>query len=209
MKVVAVIGDVVASRGIAARAQFQRKLGKILRARTKAATGLASPYTLTLGDEFQAVYRSADSLWVDLIELLAAIHPVRARLAIGVGELSTRINPEQALGMDGPAFHHARAAMTALKENGGRLLLRADAEEPWHLANHSLTLIAHYLDGWAATRLRVLAALLRGESVRDMESALKISKVAVYKNINVAALDAVVGICQEISRAINAELRTA
>jgi hypothetical protein len=42
--------------------------------------------------------------------------------------------------------------------------------------------------------------------VRALESALKISKVAVYKNINVAALDEITAILHEISRALNHEL---
>src|SRR5438270_579082 len=116
MQAIAIIGDIVDSKDIARRDAFQRKLAKALTARGKEKkSGLVSPYTITLGDEFQAVYRSAHHLWTDIITLLGDIHPVQARFAIGVGELTTRINHRQALGMDGPAFHRARAAITELK----------------------------------------------------------------------------------------------
>jgi hypothetical protein len=209
VNVIALIGDLVGSKSIERRAVFQRRFAQVLALRTDEAAGLASPFTLTLGDEFQAVYRSADSLWRDIMEILAAIHPVQARFAIGVGELSTRLNPEQALGMDGPAFHLARSAMTSLKESGKRLLVGAANDANWRLANHSLALISHQLESWNQKRFRILAGLLRGRSVRELETALKISKVAVYKNINVAALDDIAAICHEISRAINLELRRA
>src|SRR5262249_20799962 len=144
--------------------------------------------------------------WNDVFEVLAALHPVRCRVALGLGNLSTRINPEQALGMDGPAFHRARAAMTSLKKTGGVLQISAEQESTWRLANHSLALISHHLERWNQTRLRILAGLLAGRSVRELEATLKISKVAVYKNINTAALDEVAAICQELNRAIDAEV---
>src|SRR4051794_22304060 len=86
MKVIAIIGDIVASKALQRRAAFQRRLAATLAATNRANAALASPYTITLGDEFQAVYRSADRLWIDVVEILAAIHPVEARFALGVGD---------------------------------------------------------------------------------------------------------------------------
>jgi hypothetical protein len=206
MQAIVIIGDIVASKALQRRAAFQRRLGTTLAATNRANPALASPYTITLGDEFQAVYRSADRLWLDVIEILAAIHPVEARFAVGVGELSTRLNPRQALGMDGPAFHRARAAITALKQGSARLRIAGEADEPWGLVNHTLAHLSHYIDGWSQKRLQILAGLLRGRTVRELETSLKISKVAIYKNINAAALDEVVAICQDIANALNAAL---
>ncbi len=207
MQVIAVIGDLVGSKALADRAALQRKLKKQLERVGKEAKGLASPYTLTLGDEFQAVYRGAESVLGDIVVLLAEIHPVRARFALGVGALTTRINAQQALGMDGPAFHQARAALMALKED--RRLLRVAGSEPkdWALANHVLNLLSHQVEGWTQNRLRVLAGLLRGKSVKEIERGLEISRVAIYKNIRAAALDEVVGICHELSAALGRALR--
>jgi hypothetical protein len=208
MQVIAVIADIVGSKGLERRAAFQRKLANALAATSEDNPTLASPYTITLGDEFQAVYKSTDRLWIDIAEILAAIHPVRARFALGVGGLTTRINPTQALGMDGPPFHRARAAMTAMKTSGIRWQIAADDAGDWRLANHTLALLSHYAEGWGQKRLQVLAGLLRGRAVRELETSLRISKVAIYKNINAAALDEVVAICQELQARLAAELRS-
>jgi len=208
MQVIAVIGDIVASRNLPQRAVFQRRLKKVLDQTTGGARHLASPYTITLGDEFQAVYRKADGLFADVFRIMAEIHPVRTRIAIGVGDLSTRINPQQALGMDGPAFHLARAALTELKENK-RLLRIKGAGEEWRLACHLLNLLSHQVAGWSRNRLLVLEGLLRLQPVKEIEAGLQISRVAVYKNIRAAALDEVVGICHELERALNQVLRDA
>ncbi len=209
MQIIAVIGDIIESKELARREAFQRKLAAALAAVGGPGSGLASPYTITLGDEFQAVYRSAGTVWRDVVDILAALHPVRVRFAIGVGELTTRLNPKQALGMDGPAFHRARAAMTELKDGPVRFRVAGAQEADWRLANHTLGLLSRHLDGWSRNRLQVLAGLLHGRPVREIEAALRISKVAVYKNINAAALDEVVAICQEIERALAGALHRA
>jgi hypothetical protein len=207
MQVIAVIGDLVGSRGVAQRSAFQRRLAKVLEKTSAAARRLASPYTITLGDEFQAVYRGGESLFADVVGIMAEIHPVRARFAVGVGELTTRINPEQALGMDGPAFHQARAALTALKAEERLLRIAGAEEKTWALANRVLNLLSNDLEDWSRNRLFILAGLLQGHAVREIEEGLKISRVAVYKNIRAAALDEVAGICQELAGALDRTLR--
>jgi hypothetical protein len=109
--------------------------------------------------------------------------------------------------MDGPAFHRARAALTELKADGGLVRIAGAEDGRWALANHTLNWLSHHLSGWRRNRLEVLAGLLRRESVREIERALRISRVAVYKNIRAAALDDVAGICHELTRALNQALR--
>lgn len=208
MHVIALIGDLVHSKELEKRGAFQRRLVKVLEQTGSTATQLASPYTVTLGDEFQAVYRAADSLFADMLSIMAEIHPVQTRFALGLGELTTRINSKQALGMDGPAFHRARAALNELKSDAGLLRIRGEDEARWKLANRALNLISHHAEGWSRNRLLIVAGLLRGTSVREIEDGLRISRVAVYKNIRAAALDDVVGICHELTREMNDTLRS-
>lgn len=207
MQVIAVIGDLVNSKAVAQRSVFQRKLARTLADAGRDARGLASPYTITLGDEFQAVYRGAETLFADVVTIMAEIHPVRARFAFGVGELTTRVNPEQALGMDGPVFHQARAALTELKNDGRLLRIAGAGSDTWRLANGALNLISHQAATWTRNRLLVLAGLLRDKPVREIEDGMRISRVAVYKNIRAAALDDVKGVCQELTAALTRTLR--
>lgn len=207
MQVIAVIADIVSSKSVAKRSAFQLRLAKLLLNVGKDAHQLASPYTITLGDEFQAVYRSGQSVLADVVSIMAEIHPVRARFAFGVGELTTRINPKQALGMDGPAFHRARSGLARLKKERRLLRIEGETDETWRLANHTLGLLSHQAEGWSRNRLLILAGLLDGKSVKEIEDGLRISRVAVYKNIRAAALDDVVGICHELGRLLSEALR--
>jgi hypothetical protein len=206
VKYIVKICDVVESRQLADRELFQRKLAKVLTETSRGSRGLASQYTITLGDEFQAVYRTADSLIADHIAIMAEIHPVRIRVSIGVGNLTTRVNPKQAIGMDGPAFYSAREALVALKKTPDLMRISGDSKGTWTLANSTLNLITRRIRGWARNRLLVLTALLRDEGVSEIAAKLQISRVAVYKNIKLASLDEIVGICGELTRMLNETL---
>lgn len=202
MNVIAIIGDVVRSRRVSNRRGLQARLSRALGEVSHANRCLASPYTLTLGDEFQAVYRRAERVVADILDLVEAIHPVQARFALGIGSLSTPVNREQALGMDGPAFHHARAAMDALKREKGLCRIDADPVERWKPINHVLAYVGHHAAGWDRNRWRILRKRYDGVPVIKMVEAVGISKVAIHKNIRVAALDDVAAICHDLTQAL-------
>lgn len=205
--VLALIADLAGSRQVPRRAALQRKLERTLADVSAGHPGLASPYTLTLGDEFQAVYRDPGRVFVDILQILASIHPVKARFSLGVGELATAINPHQALGMDGPAFHRARATLGALKRQHRVWAVADDPPARWALANHSLAYIGHHLLGWDRNRLLILRRRLLAIPAAEIADELRISKVAVHKNIRVGALDEIGGVCHEIAASLTHALQ--
>ncbi len=81
-----------------------------------------SPFTITLGDEFQAVYGGFEAVLGDTVEIIAEVYPHRLRMALGHGPLSTDLNPTAALGMDGPCF---AAAIEGWKHNSLAILARS------------------------------------------------------------------------------------
>lgn len=119
----AIIGDLINSKKLPAedRAAIQERLKALLNGvNENFSSFLVSPFLMTLGDEFQGVLTAAkpaleiiDFLGQNLMEL-----PIQIRYGIGIGELSTNVNREQALGDDGPAYHHARQGIEQLKKEG-------------------------------------------------------------------------------------------
>ena len=137
MNYLALIGDICGSRKVGERAQLQETLRCVLDQLNAAhGEGLVSPFTITLGDEFQAVLSTATPVWEMIAAIQSELFPVRVRFGLGLGEIETAINREAALGMDGPAFHLAREAMDVLKTEAGLyrvegLPLGALAGWPW------------------------------------------------------------------------------
>ena len=207
MKYLVLIGDVIGSKQLPARAQFQRRLKSALQRLNGRRKNLISPYTLTLGDEFQAVYRDPSGLFADIFTLLSGIAPVQARFAIAVGEIVTPINSTQSIGMDGSAFHLARARLEKLKGQG-RLLGIPDSDDPrWRLPVSTLAVLSGLMEGWRQKRLQLFAGMLAGAGVGDLARQTRITPRAVNKNIRAADLDEWRRIVDEISRLLNEEIK--
>lgn len=198
MDFIGIIADIVASRAETARGQVQKKLVKVLNAINRERSEvLASPYTVTLGDEFQALYRTPVGLFGDLWRISAALHPVRVRYSVALGGLSTSLNREQAIGMDGPVFHIARDGLEQAKKL--RAVFRVGgAFENIELINDALMLISHSARDWNSNRLAIEADLSAGKPVKEISKRVGISESAVYKNIKAAALNTVTAITRDI-----------
>jgi hypothetical protein len=210
MRAVCIIGDIVASRHIRNRAVIQRRLETALRLLNRhKRSNLVSPYTVTLGDEFQAVYSHSEKIFTDLWYLLYILYPIRTRFSIGCGPLRTSINRKRALGMDGPAFYAAREGIESLKDSDG--LFRVESKSAKSLpsfVNLSLDLIAHLSSNWKRNRLFIFHRILVGDSVKAIARRSSLTATAVYKNIQVGGLTTVAATCREIEAAIADNLKT-
>lgn len=190
---IVLIGDLIESRKLSnrGRAATQKDLKTVLGQINRDASGILSPWTITLGDEFQAVYQSAGSLFTHLWTIMAAIHPVYARFSVSAGAITTPINRKQAIGMDGPAFHAARDGVNILKKDEGLLRVNIQNPEIERLMNASLMLVSKEMLGWNSNRFHILQKLGQGEEVSRIAADMGLSEVAVYKNRKAGALDVI------------------
>ncbi|RKY87306.1 hypothetical protein DRQ09_04675, partial [candidate division KSB1 bacterium] len=133
-------------------------------------------------------------------------YPQRIRFSIGAGEILTDINPFQAIGMDGPAFHNARKGIQELKKT--RFLFKIVSDEMHNLdfLNNNLYLISHIINDWKKNRLEILKRLINGYTIQQISDSLKISTTAVYKNITEGALKIIIELFKEISLFVNQRL---
>ncbi len=181
----AVIADIVDSKKIDNRGELQNKLISVLDALNQNSKNLVSPYTVTLGDEFQAVCRAEAPIISDIITIMKAIYPVKLRVAVGTGIISTKINSSSAIGMDGPAFYSSRDGITEMKkQNFTNIQFFAEkADEEQDLINKMNTLVFSMMDKWKPNTFYTFEGLLRTKSIKEIQSELKISERAVYKLI--------------------------
>lgn len=210
---IVLIGDLIRSKelGDKKRERYQSLLRKETNRINQESSSMVSPLTITLGDEFQAVYEDLSAVLADSWSILAALHPVRVRFSIGVGEIYTSINHEQALGMDGPAFHVARDGMNLIKESGRiyNVSLGSASDRPEEelslaeLINYSLHLLSNEIKQWKKTRFQVLVMQQRGVSVKKIAENLGISESAVYKNKDDGDLDLILSLKESIGKNIN------
>jgi hypothetical protein len=121
---------------------------------------ILSPYTITLGDECQAVLSGPKGLFHDIITIRMGIYPHRMRFSVGMGAVATRINRTAAIGMDGEAFYNARDGLEALKKIGGTFAVSGLRLPHAGLIAESLKLVSWLSADWERNRLGVLLGLI-------------------------------------------------
>ena len=183
--VIAIIADIVDSKRIARRAEFQRSLKVVLaRVSKRSHKHLLSPFTLTLGDEFQAVYARFDSLFADILQIALEIYPEPVRYAIACGPLSTDINTRAALEMDGRAFHDARDLLSALKKEKRTIIqIKTTGLFDPSLVDISLRLFCNELETWNRNTYSIFLTLVEGASVGVAANRASVTRRAAYKAI--------------------------
>jgi hypothetical protein len=204
---IVIIADIVNSQKIKNRGQVQANLLSVFKKINKN-PDVISPYTITLGDEFQAVYNRTNSIFKDIWQISLAIYPVKVRFSIGVGEITTRINTRQSLGMDGPAFHNARNGLTRLKNSDYLLDISADNNEIDSLLKDTVHLVSHFIHRWKRNRLEILTLLLDGLTPKQISKKVDLTDKAVYKNISAGALYVIISLLTEIEKQLNKMLKT-
>ncbi|MGZ0657320.1 SatD family protein [Coraliomargarita sp. W4R53] len=182
-----IIGDLIDSKKIENRAAFQKQLKAGFEEID--AGDIASPYTITLGDEFQAVYFGGRGLLRSLFAIRALIHPHQCRFSIAFGEITTEINPSQSIGMDGPAFHQAREEIERMKKSDDSLRINGLPNARLdRLYLPMINLLWESTLSWNANRLKILLQSLRGTSADPVTYDLNITDRAISKNIREARL---------------------
>lgn len=208
MKYLVMIADVVGSRQLDHREDAQRRLEAVLEELNEDGNQLLSPYTITLGDEFQALFSAADRVFPDLLAVMRALHPVGLRFALAIGALSTPVNPVQAIGMDGQAFYRARDLLERMKKQDLTIAV-AGLPGDDQLLDGALSLLNHHIRKWHPNRLDILQLLLQGFAVSAIAQRLDISEQGVYKNIRDGALEPTIQLIRALTANMNSALMDA
>jgi hypothetical protein len=193
LKSIALIGDVIRSRGLAGRQRHQVQLG--LEELTAAINqryrrAIAARFLVTLGDEFQGVLKQADII-PDLIWTIeASLGKAEVRIGIGFGTLNPPFKPV-ALGMDGSAFHAARQAIELARKRrlqGGLFVGFGETDDL--VLNGFARLARHVRQELTKGQMRVLALLRQGRAQAEVAKELRLSPQAVSKRARGAGWDA-------------------
>lgn len=193
-KYIAIIGDLINSKKIKDRKNFQSKLQKsFIKINEDFKEIIVSKFTLTIGDEFQALIRPNKKIMFLLDRLYADINH-EFRIGIGYGEISTEINPEISIGADGEAFWNARKSINYVHANnysGKRNIYFASNNEVNDNTVNTLFLLTETLKNqWTSvqkeTFLKMIENNIYSELFNQQEFAnkIEISESSLSKRLN-------------------------
>ncbi len=179
--------DLVASTSVPDRAQLQLRIEQVLqRANAEEAAGLVVPLSVTLGDEWQGLLRSAEAAFRLEFQLRRWLHPLRMRSGIGLGAVATAIR-ERTAQMDGPCFHRSRAALLAAKKrHGPATVLDSGRPELDAWVNAGERLLLGVMDRWTGRQFECVMAWLDHGSEPAAARALGIAQPTLHKSVAAA-----------------------
>lgn len=113
MNYIAIIGNIIYSKQVSQRSNTIEGLKQQLNSINYSfAQNLASPFTLTKGDEFQALCKPNPHIFLMIDQIqLAFRDQLEIKFGIGLGKILTVIDPKQSIGVDGPAYWEAQKAI--------------------------------------------------------------------------------------------------
>lgn len=127
LQYVAIIGDIVGSRQLPDRKPIQQKFLQVTQSANQLfEKDIESPLTVTIGDECQVLLNNP-AMTLELIHYVQReMKPIQFVFGVGIGAITTDINKQLAIGMDGPAFYFARKALEKAKKKKPSLIFNAD-----------------------------------------------------------------------------------
>ena len=195
----ALIADVIDSKMVQERFNLQKQLEKTLRKMNELfGDYLASCFTLTLGDEFQALLKMDAPVFQIIDTLRSELSPTQLRFGIGLGEIVTAIDPLQSIGADGPAYWNARAAINLVHQKndyGNTQIYFSSGNDSKDLLVNALIASGEAISsGWRGSQEEILLDLLKrfvyseNFSQQDLAQSLDINPSALSKRLKSSSI---------------------
>ena len=195
----ALIADVIDSKMVQERLDLQKQVEKTLQKMNELfGDYLASRFTLTLGDEFQALLKVDAPVFQIIDTLRSELNPTQLRFGIGLGEIVTAIDPLQSVGADGPAYWNARAAINFVHQKNDygntQIYFSSGKENQDYLVNALIASGEAIRSGWRESQEEILLNLLKRSvysetfSQQDLAQSLGLNPSALSKRLKSSSI---------------------
>lgn len=138
-------------------------------------THIASPLTITLGDEFQGVVKNTHSalqIVFDLEQyLMRQENPFKLRYVVHEGKIETKLNRKNAYEMLGPGLTHAREELVALKSSRNRFKISLKDEAVSTKLMLGMIIYQGIVDRWTTAQQKVVSVFW--EELSDYKKVAK------------------------------------
>lgn len=195
----ALIADVIDSKMVQERLDLQKQVEKTLQKMNELfGDYLASRFTLTLGDEFQALLEVDAPVFQIIDTLRLELNPTQLRFGIGLGEIVTAIDPLQSVGADGPAYWNARAAINFVHQKNDygntQIYFSSGKENQDFFVNALIASGEAIRSSWRDSQEEILLNLLKRSvysesfSQQDLAQSLSINPSALSKRLKSSSI---------------------
>ena len=187
------MGDIVASERAPSRREMHRVFNAaIARANKRHTETIASPLTITLGDEFQGLLTGLAKAWDVAAELRLALlsDAVPCRFVLGAATLDTPLNPQRAWNMMGEGLARAREKLDDKRPANAFRFSFPDHSVIETLLDAAGDALTQTELGWTDTQRRYFhRSRGAGRSIVRIARDMGVSERSVYKVLSAANAD--------------------
>ena len=211
-----IIGDIINSKQITNRNEVQKKLKEVLgEINNRYIKDIAAKFMISLGDEFQGLIRNQGNIIKIISEVERELEPVKLRFGVGIGNVSTDINLDNSLEIDGPAYYRARKMIQELErkksqytESDSNIMVcfSDEGSEVNELINAALGVCATIKSKWSARQNEIINIYLSNdENQYKTAEMLNIAQSSVNRALNNASFYAYKAVMDNIEKFLEQE----
>lgn len=202
-----VMGDVVKSRTYNGEDLIRHFRDIVNSCNQELSDCILSPYTITLGDEFQGVAKSLHCSVQSVFYLEEATLreqlPFRLRYVIHFGEIVTEINPAIAYEMVGPGLTRARELLAAKRRGRPRFLVDRPDQYLATQLNRLFGVIASLTQEWDIEDSRLIYDMLASDDNNAIANKYGKDRSQIYKRrrtLHISAYKALKAVILDMSQ---------
>jgi len=202
-----VMADVIRSRSYSGSDLMNEFMRIVEDCNAVYAGAILSPYTITLGDEFQGVADSLKSAVESILFLedrLLTVHPAfMLRYVIVFGEIDTPINPRIAHGMTGSGLVAARELLTKKRKRRRRFQLKL-FDLPYNDDLNMLFRLLELLSGhWKEKDYALVRELVWNDNDADVASRFGKTKSQIWKRRKTLQIEEYITVKELLCRTVS------
>ncbi len=180
-----VMGDIVKSSTYEGREMMQEFRSAVDSCNNTLAACILSPYTITLGDEFQGVAESlicsVQSLFSLEESLLGQGNPFKLRYVVHYGEIVTPINPDIAHEMVGPGLANARNLLTDKHKRRPRFVFDLLDKDLSRMLTRLFGVVDSLVQDWSVKDLKLVLDMLSTNDDTEIMSKYGKNRSQIWK----------------------------
>lgn len=194
---ISIVGEVIGFKKIADKDEAERQLGIVLNEINRAhEEGISAKFMPTANGEFQGLICRGANIMQIILEIKNKMYPMRLRFGIGVGEITTKLESEKSVSVNGPGHDKAREALEFLRGKAGKNKTAAadvrmdavgDNQARMSLVNTIFSLMTTLEYGWSARQREIICDMMKYQDGQTgVAKRLGITQSTVQKSLTAA-----------------------
>ncbi len=205
-KVYVLLGDVINSRGIKNRKQFEKKLQSALEAVMEELPDMfAMPVKQWKGiDEIAALVKKPASIYQAITAINQRLDPEMMRFVLAKGEMDIVHKVKDIANLDGPVFHDAANLMMKIKKEKWLFGIAGDDSREAKALHTQINCLLLIRASWTETQRKIFYAYAETGNQEKSAKKLKITQQSVSKTLRLISAAQVLELEQQLIEWANA-----